>query len=146
MKRRVLAVALGAAVLLAGSPAHAALKPYDHQDPYKTHCGNYARAVRTGNITSRAHGTVGTIKLMWSSKCQTNWTEIKVGTTMVGTIHVYTADGRHNSFNFKAGNGGRHWGDMLYGKDMCAWGSASVQWGGGRGGQNASGSTSKACG
>ncbi|GAB2917195.1 DUF2690 domain-containing protein [Nonomuraea fastidiosa] len=146
--RRVLAVAIGAAAILASSPANAqaALKPGDHKDPYKSGCGNSARAVRTANISSRVHGTVGTIKLMWSGKCQTNWTEIKVGSSMVGTIHVYTADGRHNSFRFKAGNGGRHWGDMLWGKDMCAWGSAFVQWGGGRGGQNAQGTTSKACG
>ncbi|MFB4282730.1 DUF2690 domain-containing protein [Nonomuraea sp. MTCD27] len=147
MKRRVAAIAIGAMTLLAGSPAHAqaALKPYDHQDPYRSGCGNSARAVKSATIKSRAHGQVGTIKLMWSGRCKTNWIEIRTGTSMRGSISVYAADGRYDTFRFKAGNGGRHWGDMLWANNMCAWGSASVQWGGGNGGQNGSGTTGKAC-
>jgi hypothetical protein len=145
--RRVAAIAVGAVTLLAGSPAQAqaALKPYDHQDPYRSGCGNSARVVKTAAIKSRIHGEVGTIKLMWSGRCQTNWTEVKTASSARGTINVYTADGRHNRFSFKAGNGGRHWGDMLSAKDMCAWGSVSIQWNGGNGGQNGQGTTGKAC-
>ncbi|MEW9547131.1 DUF2690 domain-containing protein [Nonomuraea sp. NPDC050783] len=147
MKLRVVATAVGAAAvtLLAGSPAHAAMKPYDHKDPYRSGCGNSARVVRTAAITSRANGKVGTVKLMWSGKCKTNWVEISTGTSMSGTINVYTADGRYDAFSFKKGNGGRHWGDMLWANNMCAWGGASVQWNGGRGGQNGAGTTGKAC-
>ncbi|TDC06786.1 DUF2690 domain-containing protein [Nonomuraea longispora] len=148
VKLRVVAVVTGAvtaAALFAGSPANAQAKPYDHQDPYKSGCGNSARVVKSAKIKSRANGTVGTIKLMWSGKCKTNWTEIKVGTTMSGTISVYARDGRSDSFTYKAGNGGRHWGDMIWANNMCAWGSASVKWGGGRGGQNGSGTTGQAC-
>lgn len=147
MMRRVAAIAVGAVTLLAGSPAQAqaALKPYDGQDPYRSGCGNSARVVKTAKIKSRVHGELGTIKLMWSGRCQTNWTEIKTASSARGTINIYTADGRHNRFSFRAGNGGRHWGDMLWAKDMCAWGSVSIQWNGGNGGQNAQGTTGKAC-
>lgn len=146
MKRRVLAVAIGAMAVLASSPAAVQAASYDHKDPYKSGCGSTARAVRTAKIVSRVNGEVGTIKLMWSSRCQTNWTEVKTGTSMTGTVKVYTADGRTDSFRFKKGNGGRHWGNMLKARGICAWGSVSVQWNGGRGGQNAQGTTSKACG
>ncbi|MEU0566266.1 DUF2690 domain-containing protein [Nonomuraea sp. NPDC005983] len=147
MKFRVTATAVGAiaAALLATSPAQAAAKPYDHKDPYKTGCGNSARAVRTGIMKSRIEPNIGTIKLMWSGTCKTNWIEIKTMTAGYGTINVYTQDGREDRFSYRAGNGGRHWGNMLYGNDMCAWGSASVSWNGGMGGQSGSGGTPKAC-
>ncbi|MEV0382210.1 DUF2690 domain-containing protein [Nonomuraea sp. NPDC050643] len=147
MKRRVVAVVLGAATLLAGSPANAqaALKPYDHKDPYKSGCGNSARTVRTATINSKANGQVGTIKLMWSGKCKTNWIEVSTATSARGTISVYAADGRYDRFSFKPGNKGRHWGNMIWANNMCAWGGVSVQWNGGKGGQNGAGTTSKAC-
>ncbi|MFC7589854.1 DUF2690 domain-containing protein [Nonomuraea antimicrobica] len=133
--------------IFAGSPAYAQAAPsrYDHKDPYRSGCGNAARVVKSANINGRVDGVVGTIKLMWSGKCQTNWTEVKVATSMRGIVHIYTADGRNGSFRFKAGNGGRHWGDMLGAKNMCAWGGVSVQWGTGAGGQNGQGTTAKAC-
>ncbi|MER6514658.1 DUF2690 domain-containing protein [Nonomuraea sp. NPDC001636] len=149
MRVRVVATAIGAlaAALVAVSPAsaQAAAKPYDHQDPYKSGCGNSARVVKTAAINSRINGKVGTIKLMWSGKCKTNWTEISTASSATGSINIYTADGRSDRFAFHAGNGGRHWGNMLWANNMCAWGGAAVQWNGGRGGQNGSGSTSKAC-
>ncbi|MFC4115414.1 DUF2690 domain-containing protein [Nonomuraea zeae] len=149
MKLRVAATAIGVAAvaLFAASPANAqvAAQRYDHQDPYKSGCGNAARSVKSGKIISRANGQVGTIKLMWSGKCQTNWIEIRTATSANGIISVYAADGRSDRFSFKAGNGGRHWGNMIRAKNMCAWGSASVQWNGGRGGQYGSGTTAKAC-
>ncbi|GAA3525820.1 hypothetical protein GCM10022419_000680 [Nonomuraea rosea] len=150
MKLRVVATAIGVAAvaLFAASPANAqvAAHRYDHKDPYKSGCGNAARVVKTGKINSRANGQVGTIKLMWSGKCQTNWIEISTATSAHGIISVYTEDGRYDKFSFKAGNRGRHWGNMVWAKDMCAWGGASVQWNGGRGGQNGAGTTAKACG
>ncbi|MEU6790448.1 DUF2690 domain-containing protein [Nonomuraea wenchangensis] len=149
MKLRVAATAIGAAAvtILAGSPAHAqaALKPYDHQDPYRSGCGNSARVVRTAAIKTRFNDKVGTVKLMWSGKCKTNWTEITTMSSASGTIRVYR-NGAYNTFQFKKGNGGRHWGNMLYANNVCAWGSASIQWNGGRGGQTGTGTTSKACG
>ncbi|MFG1703585.1 DUF2690 domain-containing protein [Nonomuraea sp. M3C6] len=147
MKLRVVATVIGAAAvaLVAGSPAQAAAKPYDHKDPYKTGCGNSARVVKTAKVNSRVDGELGTIKLMWSGRCKTNWVEVKVGSTMRGTISVYAADGRYDQFRFKAGNGGRHWGDMVWANNMCAWGGVSVQWGSGAGGQNGAGTTRKAC-
>ena len=149
MKFRVTAIAVGAvaAALLTVSPASAqtAAKPYDHQDPYKSGCGNSAKIVKTGSINSRLDGKVGTIQLWWSGRCKTNWIEIKTATSAHGSINVYTADGRYDRFAFKKGNGGRHWGNMLWGNNMCAWGGASIQWGTGQGGQNGAGSTPKAC-
>lgn len=148
MKFRVAATAMGAvaAVLLAGSPASAQAKPYDHQDPAKSGCWNAAKVVRSAKINSRANGQVGTIRLWWSGRCKTNWIEVRTATSASGTINVYAADGRYDRFSFKKGNKGRHWGNMIWANNMCAWGSASVQWNGGRGGQNGSGTTSKACG
>jgi len=150
VKFRVTAIAVGAvaAALLTVSPAsaQATAKPYDHQDPYKSGCGNSAKIVKTGSISSRLDGKVGTIQLWWSGRCKTNWIEIKTATSAHGSINVYTADGRYDRFAFKKGNGGRHWGNMLWANNMCAWGGASIQWGTGQGGQNGAGTTPKACG
>ncbi|MFI6733952.1 DUF2690 domain-containing protein [Nonomuraea sp. NPDC050451] len=147
MKLRVTATVVGAvaAVLLAGGPANAQAKPYDHQDPAKSGCWNSAKVVRSAVIKSRLEPNVGTIKLWWSGKCKTNWVEIRTASSATGTISVYAKDGRYDQFRFKAGNKGRHWGNMIWANNMCAWGSASIQWNGGRGGQNGSGTTGKAC-
>ncbi|MER6943249.1 DUF2690 domain-containing protein [Nonomuraea sp. NPDC000554] len=146
MKFRVAATAIGAiaAALLATSPAQAAARGYDHQDPYKSGCGNSARVVRTADLHNGAD-VVGTIQLMWSGKCKTNWVEIKTSERAHGTISVFTQDDRSDQFSYRAGNGGRHWGNMLRANNMCAWGQASAMWGGGQGHQNASGHTTKAC-
>ncbi|WP_433512390.1 DUF2690 domain-containing protein [Nonomuraea sp. CA-143628] len=146
MKFRVTAIAVGAvaAALLTITPASAQAAGYNHKDPYKTGCGNAAKVVRTAPLKSRVD-TVGTIQLWWSGKCKTNWVEIKTASSGHGVINVYTDKGS-DRFSFKAGNGGRHWGNMMNGNNMCAWGSASVVFGSGQGGQNGSGSTTKACG
>ncbi|MEV1170195.1 DUF2690 domain-containing protein [Nonomuraea sp. NPDC049784] len=148
MKLRVAATAVGAlaAALLAVAPANAQAKPhpYDHQDPAKSGCWNSAKVVRTADIKSRVE-KVGTIKLWWSFKCKTNWVEIRSSSSATGTISVYAADKRYDQFRFKAGNKGRHWGNMVEANNMCAYGTVSLQWNGGRGGQNASGSTTRAC-
>ncbi|MCA2225529.1 DUF2690 domain-containing protein [Nonomuraea aurantiaca] len=150
MKFRVTAIAVGAvaAALLTISPASAQAAGrnyYDHKDPYTTGCGNAAKVVRTGSLSNRIDGKVGTIQLWWSGRCKTNWIEIRTASSAHGTISVYTDKG-YDRFSFKQGNGGRHWGNMMYGNNMCAWGSASVVFGSGRGGQNGSGGTTKACG
>ena len=143
----VAALSAAAVALLTISPASAATgKQWDGQDPSLSGCGNTGRVVKTANLNSPINGKVGTIELWWSSSCQTNWTEIHTVTDGSGTISVYTADGRANTFPYRAGNGGHHWGNMLWANNMCAWGSATVKWNGGAGGQNGSGTTAKACG
>jgi hypothetical protein len=132
VKLRVVTTAIGAAAvaLIASSPASAqALSSYDHKDPYKEGCARGARVVETANFTSKGSGKVkGTsLKLMWSSKCKTNWIEAKTPYAATGTIFVRTADGRKDTFTFKSGRT-KHWGDMLSANNMCAWGGASIQW------------------
>lgn len=145
MKIRVVVTAVASIglALFTATPANA--HAYDHKDPYSKGCGNSARAVRSAPIKSVANGEVGTVKLMWSSKCKTNWTEITTATSARGTVTVYTDRG-YDRFSFKPGNGGRHWGNMMYAPGICAHAVAHVSWGGGNGGQNGSGATRKACG
>ncbi|WP_171074285.1 DUF2690 domain-containing protein [Nonomuraea basaltis] len=145
MKLRVVATAIGAAAvaLVVSSPASAqvVLSKYDHKDPYRSGCASVRRVVETAKINSRANGQVGTIRLMWSSKCKTNWIETTTPRSANGTISVYTAK-KHDSFSFKSGRS-KHWGNMLEANNVCAWGSVSIQWNGGRGGQNGSGATDR---
>ncbi|MFC4011505.1 DUF2690 domain-containing protein [Nonomuraea purpurea] len=147
MKLRAVATAIGVAasvVLIAGSPAHAQAGPkqrYDHKDPYKAGCASTSRVVETAKLKSPMREEWGTVSLMWSRKCQTNWIKVKTSAKVTGTINLYTQDRRSDSFSFKKGNRGVHWGDMLWANDMCAWGSVTVQQNGGRGGQYATGST-----
>ncbi|MEV0150868.1 MULTISPECIES: DUF2690 domain-containing protein [unclassified Nonomuraea] len=148
MKLRAVVTAVGAlaTALIVTSPAQAAsASGYDHKDPYQTGCGNSARAVRTANINSRLDGKIGTIKLMYSFRCKTNWIEINTITAGYGSITVRNAKGAVDTFQYKKGNGGRHWGNMVNGNNICAWGSASVAWGSGMGGQRGSGATGQAC-
>ncbi|NUW30079.1 DUF2690 domain-containing protein [Nonomuraea sp. SMC257] len=150
MKLRAVVTAVGAvaAAVVVMSPAQAATaqaRGYDHKDPYQTGCGNSARAVRTGNINSRLEGKIGTVKLMYSFSCKTNWIEINTITAGYGSITVQNARGTIDTFQFRKGNGGRHWGNMVNGNNMCAWGSASVKWGSGMGGQVGTGGTGQAC-
>ena len=135
----VAAAAVGAALLTA-APAHAS--SYDHKDPYKSGCGNSAYPVRTAAM--KFNGTkVGKIQLMWSPRCRTNWTEIRVPSGQSGTIWVETKKKR-DTFHYKAGNGGRHWGDMLTANGVCAWGSAAGN--GKNSGDSSNGKTTRACG
>ncbi|MFI7698075.1 hypothetical protein [Nonomuraea sp. NPDC049480] len=130
MKLRVVATAIGAAAvaLIASSPASAqTLSHYDHKDPYKTGCASGARVVETAKIIRKDRGPVGSLKLMWSGKCKTNWIEAKTPKSATGTIFVRTADGRKDSFRFSSGRT-RHWGNMLMANNMCAWGGASIRW------------------
>lgn len=96
MKLRAVVTAVGAvaAALVVMSPAQAATaqaRGYDHKDPYQTGCGNSARAVRTANINSQLEGKIGTIKLMYSFSCKTNWIEINTITAGYGSITVQNA-------------------------------------------------------
>ncbi|WP_406318444.1 YjfA family protein [Streptosporangium sp. NBC_01639] len=145
MKIRVAATLVAAVGLSLFGALPASAHTYDHKDPYRSGCGNTKRVVKSAPIKSRLAERVGTIKLMWSSSCKTNWTEVSVPTSAHGTINVYTNRGS-DRFIFKAGNGGRHWGNMMRAPGVCAWGGVAVQWNGGRGGQNGQGVTAKACG
>lgn len=133
----VVAMATSSLVPLAALPASA--HQYDHLDPYATNCDNTGRAVRTGTMEDRNHNPVGTIKLMWSSSCQTNWTEIWVPSTASGTIWVRTDRG-DDSYTYSPGNGGHHWGDMMWAPGYCAWGTATSS------NPSSQGNTSAACG
>ncbi|MFI6742626.1 hypothetical protein ACIBI9_57835 [Nonomuraea sp. NPDC050451] len=103
--------------------------------------------VRTGTLVRHhGHSAAGRIHLWWSPRCKTNWVEIKTDSKASGTIYLYTADRKRDAYDYKPGNNGRHWGNMLRANKTCAWGEVTVQWNGGRNGQTGSGGTAKACG
>jgi len=135
----VAAVAMATVGVTTGASADVGVLALDHKDPYDTGCANTKSAVRTGTLTDRNGNPVGTIKLMWSTSCQTNWIEIWVPTTAYGNIWVRTSSKR-DDFAFKAGNGGHHWGNMLVAPGVCAWGGATTS------NPSSRGQTPSACG
>ncbi|MFF4625365.1 DUF2690 domain-containing protein [Nonomuraea jabiensis] len=150
MQLRVVAIAVAAmtAVLPAGAPAYAQANAYDHQDPAESGCWNSAQVVRTGTLVRhRGHSAAGRIHLWWSPRCKTNWVEITTDAKASGTIYLYTGDRRRDAYDYKPGNNGRHWGNMLRAPRTCAWGRVTVEWNAGRRNvQTGSGGTAKACG
>ncbi|MGW4966048.1 DUF2690 domain-containing protein [Nonomuraea sp. NPDC004186] len=150
MQLRVAAIAVATmtAVLPAQAPAYAQATAYDHQDPADTGCWNSAQVVRTGTLARhQPRGAAGRIHLWWSPRCKTNWVEIRTDSKASGTIYVYTVDNRRDAYDFKPGNNGRHWGNMLRAPRTCAWGRVEVEWNPGRRSvQTGSGGTAKACG
>ncbi|MER6948698.1 DUF2690 domain-containing protein [Nonomuraea sp. NPDC000554] len=134
--KRTLAGSTGILLLCTGllvgtSPAQAATG----HDPYKSGCAATKRVVTSGElkVTSGQYkgSHYGDIKLMWSRKCQTNWTEIWVDKSDWGLVRVVLAkrntDGKRIvDFNYGPGNGGHHWGDMISGRGICAWGFATA--------------------
>ncbi len=147
MKLRVAAtaaaVAAASTVVLTSLPASAS--SLDGKDPYTTGCDSGSYSVKSASIKNQLGDPLGTVYLYWSPGCKTNWSEVKVPTTGSGSVNVYTDDGRSALFSYSAGNGGHHWGNMLYAPGVCAWGQASV--GTGAGSVNhGSGSTARACG
>jgi hypothetical protein len=140
----VIAVAaVSTAAVLTSLPASAS--SLDGKDPYVTGCNSGAYSVKSGTITNQIGDPLGTIHLYWSPSCQTNWTEISVSSAGHGSVNVYTDDGRSALFSYSAGNGGHHWGNMLYAPGVCAWGTVTVINGTGTV-NHGSGSTPKACG
>ncbi|WP_327087335.1 YjfA family protein [Nonomuraea sp. NBC_01738] len=127
MKFKVVAIAAAtlAVAALTASPAGAATAghPYDGKDPYTAKCSSGSYAVRSASTRA------GTIKLMWSPRCGTNWTEIWVSPRKAGSIWVKRSGGKYGyaveRFGYKAGRS-HHWGNMVYANNTCAWGSASV--------------------
>ncbi|TDC05789.1 DUF2690 domain-containing protein [Nonomuraea sp. KC401] len=148
MKIQVAAVAVSAAaistILLSAGPASA--HAYDGKDPYKSGCA--ASKVYTGkkaSLKNEIGDSLGTVKLYYSRRCGTNWGEAKVSKHGTGQITVFTSK-KNISFTYRAGNGGRHWGDMVYAPSgVCAKASATVSNGIGRTNKG-SGTTAKACG
>jgi hypothetical protein len=60
--------------LLAGAPASAlADRSLNGQDPYATGCNHDQQVAGSGPISDSYGRTFGTIYLMWSPRCQTNW-------------------------------------------------------------------------
>lgn len=147
MKTRVIAAAAAAAaastVVLTSLPASAS--SLDGKDPYSTGCNSGAYSVKSAYINNQIGDALGTVYLYWSPSCKTNWTEIRVPTYGYGSANVYTDDGRSALFSYGAGNGGHHWGNMLYAPGVCAWGTGTVVTGTGTV-NHGSGSTVKACG
>jgi Protein of unknown function (DUF2690) len=145
-RRRIAGLAAATALALTALPMSASgASSYDHKDPYATGCATGSYAVRSAPIDSRALGNIGTVRLMWSPSCKTNWTDISVSSSAKGSIYVYRRNGgagNVDQFNYSSGRTHR-WGNMLYAPGVCAWGSATVA---GAGGTNGSGATSKACG
>ncbi len=145
MKTRAIAAvaAAASAVVLTSLPASAS--PLDGKDPYSTGCNSGSSSVKSASIKNQLGDPLGTVYLYWSPSCQTNWSEVRVPTTGSGSVNVYTDDGRSALFSYSAGNGGHHWGNMLYAPGVCAWGSATVGLGAGTV-NHGSGSTARACG
>jgi hypothetical protein len=146
--RRKFAIAAAAALATAGlaaaaTPANA--YSLDGKDPYTTGCHSGSSVVRTASIRNELQESMGTLSLYWSPTCKTNWSEVTVPNYGYGSVNVYTADGRSAIFNYSAGNGGHHWGNMLYASGICAHGTGTVVTGTGRV-NHGSGSTTNACG
>ncbi|SEF98839.1 Protein of unknown function [Nonomuraea solani] len=147
MKIRVAAVAVSAAaistLLLNAGPASA--HPYDGKDPYRSGCA--ASKVYTGKSASLKNeigDVLGTVRLYYSRRCGTNWGEVRVSKNATGHINVFTSK-KSRSFVYRAGNGGHHWGDMVYAPSgVCAQAQGSVTVGIGRVNKG-SGTTGKAC-
>jgi Protein of unknown function (DUF2690) len=133
----------GPTVVLTSLPASAA--SLDGKDPYTTGCNSGAYSVKSSYITNQLGDALGTVYLYWSPSCKTNWTEIRVPTYGYGSANVYTDDGRSALFSYSAGNGGHHWGNMLYAPGICAWGAGTVVTGTGTV-NHGSGQTAHACG
>jgi hypothetical protein len=147
VKTRVIAAAAAAAaastVVLTSLPASAS--SLDGKDPYTTGCNSSAYSVKSAYIKNPLGDPLGTAYLYWSPSCKTNWTEVRVPTIGAGSADVYTDDGRSASFSFSAGNGGHHWGNMLYAPGICAWGVGTVSLGGSWI-NHGTGTTARACG
>jgi hypothetical protein len=147
VKTRVIAAAAAAAaastVVLTSLPASAS--SLDGKDPYTTGCNSSAYSVKSASIKNPLGDPLGTAYLYWSPSCKTNWTEVRVPTNGSGSANVYTDDGRSEPFSYSAGNGGHHWGNMLYAPGVCAWGVGTVGLGAGTV-NHGSGTTARACG
>jgi len=148
MKIHVAAAAVSVAtigtLLLTTGPASA--HTYDGKDPYRSGCAN--SKVYTGkkaSLSNEIGDTLGTIRLYYSRRCGTNWGEVTVPKNATGHITVFTSR-KNISFTYRAGNGGHHWGDMVYAPSgVCAQATGSVTAGIGRVNKG-SGTTAKACG
>ena len=140
----VVSVAAISTVAITAGPANA--HPYDGKDPYKSGCAN--TKVNTGkkaSLKNEVGDSLGTIRLYYSRHCGTNWGEVSVAKSGSGTITVFTSK-KNRSFNYRPGNGGHHWGDMVYAPSgICAKAAATVTTGIGRA-RKGSGTTEKACG
>ncbi|MFI9553942.1 DUF2690 domain-containing protein [Nonomuraea endophytica] len=148
IRAAVAGVAATGALLAMMSPAAHAARNYDKQDPYKSGCAASGIVSKQSTLVQKGSGKkYGTIKLMWSRKCKTNWTEVWVSPLDTGIIRVILAKPNSNGnrmvqFTYGKGNGGHHWGDMIEGARICAWGYAVAKhtksWANGR--------TAEACG
>lgn len=125
MVRNAAIIAATASTALLSATAVADAHALDGKDPYTTGCADSISRGPAFDLDDRHGNPVGTIRLMWSNFCKTNWTEIWVPVTAYGTITVSATGKDPISYNYSAGNGGHHWGDMRYAPGICAWGNAT---------------------
>ena len=130
---------------VARSAEPASAHPYDGQDPYRSGCAkSKVNTGRKASLKNEIGDRLGTIRLFYSRHCGTNWGEVSVGTSASGTITVYTST-KSRSFTYRPGNGGHHWGNMVYAPSgVCAKATGTVTAGAGRANKG-SGTTAKAC-
>ncbi|MEU6782150.1 DUF2690 domain-containing protein [Nonomuraea angiospora] len=138
--------AQAASLPVANTAGSASAHPYDGKDPYRSGCAR--SRVNTGkkaSLRNEVGDRLGTIRLFYSRQCGTNWGEVSVATRASGTITVFTSK-KSRSFTYRPGNGGHHWGNMVYAPSgVCAKATGSVTAGIGRANKG-SGTTPKACG
>lgn len=143
--RAALAVSAAAIASLAMTAAPASAHPSDGKDPYTTGCaGSKVDTGKKAALKNEVGDRLGTVRLFYSRRCGTNWGEVSVSRNGHGTITVFTGT-KSRSFTYRAGNGGHHWGDMVYAPSgICAKATATVTTGAGRANKG-SGTTPKAC-
>ncbi|MGP3915464.1 DUF2690 domain-containing protein [Nonomuraea sp. 10N515B] len=134
-----------ASLSVARTAEPASVHPYDGKDPYSSGCAK--SKVNTGkkaSLSNEVGDSLGTIRLFYSRHCGTNWGEVSVATRGSGTITVYIST-KSRSFTYRPGNGGHHWGNMVYAPSgVCAKATGTVKTGVGRANKG-SGTTAKAC-
>lgn len=89
----------------------------DHTDPYWTGCDTTARKVQA--VTKKGYGT---FKLMWSSKCNTNWIQVDdfsgAGDILNFRVKDVTRGVTVNCYSTSNGctssGKGQHWSNQVY--------------------------------
>jgi hypothetical protein len=131
VRQKLFRILIATAVVVGGMvtmspPASAATcsnQACDYLDPYQTSCANDQVLAGRGTITDgNGNGNYGTLDLMWSPTCQTNWgiAYFNDGNPNDGTWVLITVSGTDGGVAFEyRGTGSPVWGDMIYSPD-CA--------------------------
>lgn len=113
--------------LVAGAPASAfADSSLSGQDPYATGCNRDQQVAGSSEISDDYGGSFGTIYLMWSPQCQTNWgiayfndgntsSDPAVDIAVSGTDPAVSQWNYNNSIDYvTTAPGSPVWGNMVY--------------------------------